>query len=53
MTRAEADRQTVLNALQRCGGNKSAAARLLGVTRQTVAKIARSALGARRPRLGA
>lgn len=33
---AEAERQRILNALQQCGGNKSKAARMLGIDRKTL-----------------
>lgn len=33
---ADAERQRILNALQQCGGNKSKAARMLGIDRKTL-----------------
>lgn len=35
---ADAERQRILNALQQCGGNKSKAARMLGIDRKTLYK---------------
>lgn len=47
---AETERQVIRRALRACGGNKSAAARMLGISRQALhAKMVRLGLATRRP----
>jgi len=46
---AETERQVIRRALRACGGNKSAAARMLGISRQALhAKMLRLGMTARR-----